>query len=332
MGVIYKLTCSTNKKVYIGQTKYTSQHRWNQHVYEAAHPEVKQSRLLNRCIVKYGRGSFILEDLIICDSKEELDEWEIFYIEWFSSMNTELGLNLNSGGKKNHEISEETRQRLSDAIKGKPKYITFPRKNIEYNFLPKYLKYYKDSKGYEGFRIGDHPNIGKDDGKKTISFTNPNISLSKKYFLAVSKILELNNLIDKLLERINPETIVPLENKSKSIVYSTITNRPKGMQILANGWQVKIKGLQPKSFQSSDFTMDEKYQLAMNYYIELINGTMTEIKRPKGIRKMTNGWRVVVKGFPNRTFTDSKLSMDEKYKLALEHHKILICESAQFND
>jgi hypothetical protein len=243
MGVVYKITCVSNNKIYIGQTKYSSRHRWNQHVYEAKNPKVKQCRLLNRCINKYGKDSFIIEDLIESDIHDELDEWEIFYIDWFKTINTDFGLNLNSGGKKNHIISEETRLYLSNAVKGKPKYITHPRKNIKYNFLPKYLKYYKDSKGIEGFKISDHPNLIKQKKNASISFAKSDMSMSKKLFLAIVTLHELNNNRYKL-------------NIKQEVV---------GITKMNNGYRVRIKGYPVKTFQKKNLSMDDKYNLAIEY-------------------------------------------------------------------
>lgn len=158
MGIIYKLTCTESEKIYIGQTKHTSKYRWSQHKYEANTPKAKQSPLLNRAIVKYGHSSFTIEDLHECP-ENDLDKWEIHYIELYKTF--ESGLNLTKGGKKNQFVSDETRKKLSNALKGKPKNVKDNRKRVEDNDLPKYLKQYIDENGSEGYRVLYHPNLTK---------------------------------------------------------------------------------------------------------------------------------------------------------------------------
>lgn len=353
MGVIYKITCTSNNKIYIGQTKHSSNHRWNQHVYEALTPNVKQCRLLNRSISKYGRENFIVEDLMESSDVEELNEWEIFYIEWFDAMNTEVGMNLNSGGRKNHVISEDTRKKLSEAIKGKPKDTSnISRKYPEYNWLPKYLRYYQDQTGITGFKISDHPNI-PDTGSQSRCFTSKEKSdLGKNFIKAAATMLELNGLYkswyriykygmsnDYIYGYFNmsslyyifniyvPENhsykygiIIPYEYDRDALIYGHNNEKlPRGVQKMTNGYRFCMPGYPTKSFQSSSLTNEEKKQLAINHRYEVLNKLIDPFakpKNPKGLQDMKNGYKVVVKGFPIKCFADTALPMDIKYKLA----------------
>lgn len=57
MGIIYKIENLITHKVYIGQTKYTLDKRWKQHIKESkeALDGIRQSfPLFHRMIIKYG--------------------------------------------------------------------------------------------------------------------------------------------------------------------------------------------------------------------------------------------------------------------------------------
>jgi len=129
---IYKITNTINGKVYIGQTQKDD-------------PSYFGSGKIIRCAVKkYGCDNFIKEVIEECSSKEELDEREIYWIEFYDSTNRNVGYNItkgggggdtftnnpdkeiirnkfkeNSGNRKGVSLSEETRQRISEGRKGK---------------------------------------------------------------------------------------------------------------------------------------------------------------------------------------------------------------------
>ena len=66
----------------------------------------------------YGKESFsffILEECPV----DALDEREKYYIAKYHSNNMEFGYNIESGGRNNVVVSEETRKKLSDALKGR---------------------------------------------------------------------------------------------------------------------------------------------------------------------------------------------------------------------
>lgn len=87
-GYIYKVTNTVNGKSYIGQTRYTVEHRWDQH--KAAPPDCH----FHRAIKKYGVQAFELEILEECDYAD-LDARELFYIAkyntFFNGYNSTIG-------------------------------------------------------------------------------------------------------------------------------------------------------------------------------------------------------------------------------------------------
>jgi group I intron endonuclease len=110
---IYKITNKLNGKLYIGQTVRTAQSRWNEHLYKLSrnkHPNSKLQAAWN----KYGKDSFEFDIICECTSIEELNTLEELYV----SENID-GYNL-SGGGHNKRMSEESKQKLSLAKRGKP--------------------------------------------------------------------------------------------------------------------------------------------------------------------------------------------------------------------
>jgi group I intron endonuclease len=78
----------------------------------------KHSNLyLQRAWNKYGENNFYFSECIICPV-EELDNYERFYIKLLNCL--DFGYNLESGGNLNKTLSQESKQKMSDAKKGKP--------------------------------------------------------------------------------------------------------------------------------------------------------------------------------------------------------------------
>lgn len=109
--IIYKITNKVNGKIYIGQTIQSLEKRWFDHCRKNS-----CCRLLRNAIQKYGRDNFTIQQIDHAHSRCELDNKEIFWIEFYDCM-TPNGYNLLSGGL-HHEISEETRKKMSEAQRG----------------------------------------------------------------------------------------------------------------------------------------------------------------------------------------------------------------------
>jgi group I intron endonuclease len=83
---IYKVTNKINGKIYIGQTSK------NDPNYLGSGP------VIMKAVKKYGRDSFIREVIEFCDSKELLNEREIFWIKFYNSTDRNTGYNISTGG------------------------------------------------------------------------------------------------------------------------------------------------------------------------------------------------------------------------------------------
>jgi hypothetical protein len=108
VGEIYKMTNTTNGKVYIGQTRshrlnhskyrpFGYLERFKDHIHEAYSNKKHNSRYLNSALRKYGEDCFTCELIHTCNIGE-LNDLEIQYInEYHSKFPT--GYNLTNGGK-----------------------------------------------------------------------------------------------------------------------------------------------------------------------------------------------------------------------------------------
>ena len=102
IGYIYKITCLENSKIYIGQTMQEFNKRMIGHLSKANTSATNSP--LHLAIRKYGWDNFSKEIIktIECDSKEELrdelNEYEIYYISKYDSLVHHNGYNISKGG------------------------------------------------------------------------------------------------------------------------------------------------------------------------------------------------------------------------------------------
>ena len=118
MGFIYLVRNQINCRPYVGQTiKKKAEDRWKGHNKNSIGPY-----LLN-AYNKYGRENFTYSVLCECPD-EKLNEYEMAYIQLYSSMCTSLGgigYNMTLGGLAGGKLSEEAKKKISDAHRGVPK-------------------------------------------------------------------------------------------------------------------------------------------------------------------------------------------------------------------
>ena len=111
-GVIYKITNKINGKSYVGKTTTPLKQRLASH--KCA------DTVIGKAIRKYGWKNFSVEVLEECDTKEQLNERDFF---WIAALNckTPNGYNRSDGGDEptGYVCSDETRAKLSAAHKGK---------------------------------------------------------------------------------------------------------------------------------------------------------------------------------------------------------------------
>ena len=111
-GYIYKITNSINGKIYIGQHKAQ---RFEPELYFGS------GKLLLQAIKKYGKSNFTCELVAECDSQDELDFMEQFYIQNFNTLDLTVGYNLTAGGYGGGRlhVPQETREKIRAACAGR---------------------------------------------------------------------------------------------------------------------------------------------------------------------------------------------------------------------
>lgn len=120
-GIVYCIENIINNKKYIGQTIQKLNRRIKMHFYESTYLHRTANRALYQAIRKYGQENFKSFVLATCNSKEELDEQEIYWIKYYNTLASGIGYNMTAGGqieKKNHE-NKETSDALSQVYGGR---------------------------------------------------------------------------------------------------------------------------------------------------------------------------------------------------------------------
>lgn len=104
---IYKTTNLLNDKIYIGQTSKDLNTDY-----------LGSGKIIIRAIKKYGKHNFKREVLEECDSKEQMNNREKYWIQHFDSINKNIGYNVSTGGEGGN-LGDEVNKRISESLKGK---------------------------------------------------------------------------------------------------------------------------------------------------------------------------------------------------------------------
>ena len=193
-GEIYCLTSPSGKK-YVGQCvkqlssgkKWGYIQRWKDHIRDAN--TKNYCRQLNNAINKYGSENFTIEVIKECNIYE-LNYYEEHYIKLYNTLSPN-GYNLTSGGSICRQ-SEETQILKRKSMIGKNVGKIFPKRprlREEDNALPKYVRYYRDHSGKEGYRVSNHPIL------KEKSFLSKKLPLEIKLELALKYLNQQTELI-----------------------------------------------------------------------------------------------------------------------------------------
>lgn len=115
MKCIYVRTNTVNGKQYVGQTNDFRQREADWRCVNINYA----GRYINNARQKYGIDSFETKVLIECQTQEELNFWEVYYIRELSTK-IPNGYNMTDGGEglSGYKHSEETKKRLSEMKRG----------------------------------------------------------------------------------------------------------------------------------------------------------------------------------------------------------------------
>lgn len=218
LGEIYKLTCKTSGKSYIGQalkrvsgnTKWGSIGRFKSHITEAYKSDNDHCTILNNAIRKYGKDDFILEVLKDNVPIEQLDNLEIELIEKYNTM-VPNGYNIRSGGA-NGKITSEARieKRL------KRTNYTLIRSYEEDKDLPLFLSAKRCDNKIIGYRV-DFP-VPNEDRKILKEFINSRLSEKELYNQALDFLNNLKKEHNFDDSNLNVNVIIKNRVKPKSTV------------------------------------------------------------------------------------------------------------------
>ena len=111
----YCVYCHTNKinnKKYVGITRNIPEKRWNNG------RGYINNKYFYRAILKYGWHNFLHEVLYTDLTKEQAEAIEIELIKEYDSANPKYGYNIELGGNGTGRVTDITRKRISEALKG----------------------------------------------------------------------------------------------------------------------------------------------------------------------------------------------------------------------
>lgn len=163
---IYKITNIANGLIYIGQTTFGIKTRLQNHFYESFkgskyHKQMK----LHLAMATYGKENFKIELIEEVFSKEEAEDREQYWIEKLKSQDENIGYNVTGGGhggknftsstykkifetkrkNNNFKLSKEAKEKISKALKGKPKSEIHKHHLSEHHRLRmKHVLFFKD--------------------------------------------------------------------------------------------------------------------------------------------------------------------------------------------
>lgn len=180
--LVYKITNKLNGMCYVGQTTQSLLERWRQHCLPS-----NRSKRIRNAIQKYGQNNFYIETLGTYDSREDLNNAEEYFVDWFNCVSPN-GYNLQTGGDA-PIMSEETRQRISQAKLG-PKNPMFGG-----NFSKEHLRRMSESQMGRTSAMKGRNHSAATRAKMSLAQSGPNnANYGKKMSVTRKKILSAAHL------------------------------------------------------------------------------------------------------------------------------------------
>ena len=117
--IIYKSTNKITEKIYIGQTTHTLDKRIKNHIKES---KIESNRPFMTSIKNYGIGNFVFEIIDSADNLNELNDKEIYWIDFYNSVSPN-GYNVTGGGQgKKMKTTKELSRIISEGLKNSEKW------------------------------------------------------------------------------------------------------------------------------------------------------------------------------------------------------------------
>lgn len=131
-GFIYETTNNINGMKYIGQKTYDKKGLWKTYLGSGIY--------LKRAINKYGKRNFSRIILEECDSKDQLDNRECYWIEFYNAVNSDKYYNIASGGDGGNTIQGFSIEELHQLKKLHSQKLLEHHRNREKDFNSKLTK------------------------------------------------------------------------------------------------------------------------------------------------------------------------------------------------
>ena len=225
MGYIYLITNTVNGKRYVGQTiRNDIETRWKEHKIGRGVGEY-----LLKSYKKYGIDTFKFQIICICFDND-CNKYEIEYIEKYKTLYPN-GYNFNTGGK-NAACLQETRNKLSEKMKGKKASIETKLKLSELNKGKNNPQFGKKRNQDEINAIWT-PEFREQRIKQTTGNNNPNFGKKSVH----RKEIGMYNLENKLLDKFESIHIASVETEINERCISGTCN---GRQKTAGGFVWKF--------------------------------------------------------------------------------------------
>jgi len=111
--IVYSITNSISGKQYVGQTVLTLEERENW--YYLHYKYRGNANYIARAMYKHGFDNFDFRELKRCDTRTELDFWEMYYIRKLNTL-APSGYNLKDGGRYSYNPDEVIRTTLREKL------------------------------------------------------------------------------------------------------------------------------------------------------------------------------------------------------------------------
>lgn len=169
-GVIYCYHCIPTGKKYIGQTLY-EERRKRDHLNQS----YIFDRKFYRAVKKYGWNNFIYGIIETVDDKQ-LDDREMYFIDFYDTYKNGYNMTIGGGGRRGYNLSEETKQKISNSNKGKK----FSEKHIE-NLRKSHLGYVMPEEQKRKISESNKGRILTEETKQKISSKHKGKKLSEEH-------------------------------------------------------------------------------------------------------------------------------------------------------